>query len=121
MPAETKTTLLPKAQYQQIISLYHQVKEEGLESPTFNRLARELCRAEVIAPFSYTHLKPARSAWSRPDYNLANLSLAELQQHLNAIFYADRFEEGTIVSAYNCGVFEKIFAGMEQHLQALNN
>lgn len=121
MPVETKTNLLAKAQYQHFINLYRQVKEEGLESQTFNRLFRELYQAEVIAPFVYTDWKPALSAWSNPEYNFNNLSLLELQQHLNAIFYADRFEEGTIVCAFNCGVFEKIFNAMELHLEALSN
>jgi len=121
MPIETKTNLLPKAQYQHFISLYREVKEEGLESETFNRLFRELYQADVIAPFEYTDLKPVQSAWSNPDYNFNNLSLLQLQEHLNALFYADRYEEGTIVCAYNSGVFEKIFAGMEAQIQALSN
>ena len=121
MPFETKTNLLPKAQYQHFINLYRQVKEEGLESQTFNRLFRELYQAEVIAPFEYTDLAPVRDAWTNPHYNFSSLSLVQLQQHLNAIFYADRHEEGTIVCAYNSGVFEKIFTSMDAQIQALNN
>ena len=121
MPDKVPQSHLPKAQYQHFISLYRQVKEEGLESQTFNRLFSDLYRADVATPFRYTDWQPARNAWHNPDFNFNNLSLFDLQQHLHAIFYADRFEEGTIVSAYNSGVFEKIFASMELQIQTLSN
>lgn len=112
---------LAKAQYQHFIGLYQQVKQDGLESYTFNQLLRDMYEADVIAPFAYTDWQTARAAWNNPSYNFDALTLFELQQHLNAIFYADRFEEGTIVSAYNSGLFEKIFNSMEQQIQALQN
>lgn len=121
MPNETQTNILPKAQYQHFISLYQQVKEDGLESQTFNKLFRDLYQAEVIAPFNYVDWEPARTAWNNPSFNFNALSLQDLQHHLTAIFCADRYEEGTVVCAYHSGVFEKIFASMAQKIEALHN
>lgn len=121
MPIEIEQPLLPKNRYQHFIALYRQVKQEGLESHTFNHLFRALYQDQVVTPFRYTDWQAARSAWNKPAHHFNALSLLQLQQHLHAIFYADRFEEGTIVCAYNSGVFEKIFNSMELHIQALNN
>lgn len=121
MSFEMEKPNLAKAQYQHFIGLYRQVKQDGLESHTFNQLLRDMYEADVIAPFDYTDWQTARAAWNNPSYNFNALTLFELQQHLNAIFYADRFEEGTIVSAFNSGLFEKIFNSMEQQIQALQN
>lgn len=121
MSFEVVKPTLPKAKYQHVISLYQQVKKDGLESKTFNQLLRDLYQADMIAPFDYTDWQKARTAWNNPAYNFDALTLHDLQQHLNAIFYADRFEEGTIVSAYNSGLFEKIFNSMEQKIAALQN
>lgn len=112
---------LSKAKYQHFIGLYKQVKQDGLESNTFNQLLRDMYQAELIAPFDYTDWQAARTAWNNPAYNFDALTLHDLQQHLNAIFYADRFEEGTVVSAYNSGLFEKIFSSMEEKITTLQN
>ena len=124
MPSEKQKQLLqslPKTQYQHFINLYRQVKEEGLESQTFNQLFRALYSSKVIAPFDYIDWESARQAWSNPNFQFDHLSLVELFEHLTAIFRADRYEEGTIVSAFNSGLFEKIFQSMEQKIQTLQN
>lgn len=121
MSVETKKPPVPKEKYQHFIGLYEQVKIDGLESQTFNRLFSDMYQAEVIAPFDYTDWQAARTAWNNPAYRFEELSLHDLQHHLSAIFYADRFEEGTVVSAYNSGLFEKIFQSMQQKIEALQN
>jgi hypothetical protein len=121
MSIEIGKPTLAKADYQHFIGLYQQVKQDGLESKTFNQLLRDMYQAELIAPFDYTDWQTARAAWNNPAYHFEALNLFELQQHLNAIFYADRFEEGTVVSAFNSGLFEKIFSSMEQKIALLQN
>jgi hypothetical protein len=124
MPCEKQNNYLqslPKTQYQHFINLYRQVKEEGLESQTFNQLFKALYQSKVIQPFDYMDWQSARQAWSNADYDFSRLSLVELFEHLTAIFRADRFEEGTIVCAFNSGLFEKIFQSMEQKVQTLQN
>ena len=124
MPCEKQNLYLQslsKTQYQHFINLYRQVKEEGLESQTFNQLFRALYESKVIQPFDYIDWQSARQAWSNPAFSYANLSLVELFEHLTAIFRADRFEEGTIVSAFNSGLFEKIFQSLEQKIKTLQN
>ena len=124
MPSEKQNNhlqSLPKTQYLHFISLYRQVKEEGLESQTFNQLFKALYESKVIQPFDYIDWQSARQAWNDPGYDFAQLSLVELFEHLTAIFRADRFEEGTIVCAFNSGLFEKIFQSLEQKIQTLQN
>ena len=103
---------LPKTRYQYFIDLYQQVKKDGLESPTFNKLYKELHLSEVIFSFDWIGWQPAKEVWNE-DYNFDNLSLLELAQHLSAIFRADYYNEGTVVSAYYRGLFEKIFSAMD--------
>src|SRR5687767_8129067 len=94
---------LPKSQYQQLVSLYHQVAEHGLESQAFNQLYRALHHSQLIFSFNWMDWPPAQEALNNKAYQFDNLSLLELSQHLTAIVRADYYSEGTIVSAYHSG------------------
>ena len=61
MSFEMEKPNLAKAQYQHFIGLYRQVKQDGLESHTFNQLLRDMYEADVIAPFDYTDWQTARA------------------------------------------------------------
>lgn len=124
MPCEKQQILLqslPKSQYQQLVNLFQQVKEHGLESQKFNQLYRALHQSQLIFSFNWMDWPPAQQALTNKDFQFDDLSLLELSQHLTAIVRADYYSEGTIVSAYHSGVFEKIFKSMEQKIQAMNN
>lgn len=111
---------LTKSQYEHLISLYRQVKEEGIESKVFNQLYKALYVKEPVISFDEKNPAPL-SEVLYAHHRFEAFSLPELSLHLAAVVQADRFAEGTIVSAYNNGLFEKIFESMEQKVRLLQN